>query len=664
MMGNKNTRISCAYCGSATMRRGIIKTLKSLVLLITSMMLMPLCHPATAQPVQSLRIDWEVANRFRLFATQAEFDRHVAAAREATDKTVLGAEQWLARQTDGRGWADTIGALCFDSFRGRILETCERDGHRETYLNALDARIKLTARLPADFGEAICEWTIGSGGTATVLPPQSCGKVVDSARASTRKKTPVALVTRNQSGETLQARIDVQVRDIFIVGLGDSIASGEGNPIHPLVVDDEGFCFRRALSGNSQDFYLPGRANISLVKSCESAGDPNENREIWDSAAAGWLYNQCHRSLYSYQMRAAIALAVENPQISVTFLPLGCSGAEIFDGVLTSMDARERPVKDGKKSPPTVESQASQLRNYLRSITDGRGRRRPIDLILLTIGANDIGFSGLVANIVVSADKERDLLKSVIVDTDDAADNLKDLRNDFRQLRTVLRGFTGGNLNRVLFTTYGNPAIVNQNMPCPDTRKGFDAHPAFAVNGATLSKTVEFVENSFIPTLRSYAVCGAGGGCLRRATDAMAYTDGHRTAFASHGFCATAADDPSFDQACFKDGESFQNGQNGLAKPMACNEFPRMKFLPYTKRARWIRTANDSYFAAMTYPASSGFLNNPIDIHDARWGLTSVVYGGAIHPTAEGHAAMADAALVEARRILGLPSSADGATNQ
>jgi hypothetical protein len=35
----------------------------------------------------------------------------------------------------------------------------------------------------------------------------------------------------------------------------------------------------------------------------------------------------------------------------------------------------------------------------------------------------------------------------------------------------------------------------------------------------------------------------------------------------------------------------------------------------------------------------------PSDIHDATWGLLSAVYGGAIHPTAEGHAAMADAAL-------------------
>jgi len=61
----------------------------------------------------------------------------------------------------------------------------------------------------------------------------------------------------------------------------------------------------------------------------------------------------------------------------------------------------------------------------------------------------------------------------------------------------------------------------------------------------------------------------------------------------------------------------------------------------------------------MTYPQTArGFLDNPTYIHDGRWGLTSVVYGGVMHPTAEGHAAMADAALAAASTVLNLPNSA------
>ena len=44
----------------------------------------------------------------------------------------------------------------------------------------------------------------------------------------------------------------------------------------------------------------------------------------------------------------------------------------------------------------------------------------------------------------------------------------------------------------------------------------------------------------------------------------------------------------------------------------------------------------------------------PSDIHDATWGVLSAVYGGAIHPSAEGHAAMADAALPAATSVLRL----------
>jgi hypothetical protein len=70
-----------------------------------------------------------------------------------------------------------------------------------------------------------------------------------------------------------------------------------------------------------------------------------------------------------------------------------------------------------------------------------------------------------------------------------------------------------------------------------------------------------------------------------------------------------------------------------------------------------VRTANDSYFAAMTFPEGVSATVQPSDLHDATWGILSAVYGGAIHPTAEGHAAMADAALEGARKALHLPAA-------
>jgi phospholipase/lecithinase/hemolysin len=60
----------------------------------------------------------------------------------------------------------------------------------------------------------------------------------------------------------------------------------------------------------------------------------------------------------------------------------------------------------------------------------------------------------------------------------------------------------------------------------------------------------------------------------------------------------------------------------------------------------------------MTFPEGLPSTLQPTDIHDATWGVVSAVYGGAVHPTAEGHAAMADAALAAARRVLGIQANA------
>ena len=39
----------------------------------------------------------------------------------------------------------------------------------------------------------------------------------------------------------------------------------------------------------------------------------------------------------------------------------------------------------------------------------------------------------------------------------------------------------------------------------------------------------------------------------------------------------------------------------GATGPLVCSLRPS-EFRPYASRARWIRTANDSYFTAMTFP--------------------------------------------------------------
>jgi hypothetical protein len=180
-------------------------------------------------------------------------------------------------------------------------------------------------------------------------------------------------------------------------------------------------------------------------------------------------------------------------------------------------------------------------------------------------------------------------------------------------------------------------------------------HPAFGADGGRLGEIADFVSREFLPKIKALALCEGGGVCREPNTDRMTFSDAHQAAFADHGVCVRSNSDPEFDRACFSpEGKSFDtNPARASTDPMACGQ-GASAYRPYAPRARWVRTANDSYFTAMSYPRGQSAILQPSNIHDATWGILSAVYGGAIHPTAEGHAAMADAALPAVRAVLGV----------
>ena len=212
-----------------------------------------------------------------------------------------------------------------------------------------------------------------------------------------------------------------------------------------------------------------------------------------------------------------------------------------------------------------------------------------------------------------------------------------------------------------MFVSYANPALA----PCASGRDGFDIHPAFNADPQRLANVVSYVQEEFLPQMKNLALCEGGVLCRDPRRDRMTLVDSHQPAFANHGMCARSGNDPQFDQQCFSTrGESFQiDPVAGATNPMVCGE-SAAEFRAYSPRARWIRTANDSYFAAMTYPQGLQSSMQPSDIHDATWGVLSAVYGGAVHPTAEGHAAMADAALPAAISVLGLAAASRAGTEE
>jgi hypothetical protein len=207
----------------------------------------------------------------------------------------------------------------------------------------------------------------------------------------------------------------------------------------------------------------------------------------------------------------------------------------------------------------------------------------------------------------------------------------------------------------VVYVSYGNPALADGGVPCRGGRAGFDIHPSFNADPQRLARVSTYVDTEFLPQLQGLATCSRGALCRDPESERMTFVDAHQAAFADHGFCAHAGSDPEFDRTCFaENGQSFNPDiVSAASQPMLCGR-SASEYRAYLPRARWIRDANDSYFTAMTYPTGLPAANQPSDIHDATWGVLSAVYGGAVHPTAEGHAAMADAALPAASAVLGL----------
>lgn len=608
-------------------------------------------NPAASPGAGPIRIEWEVRNRFRLFRNEADFRRHVAAHR---GDGILATEQRLAHATDGRGWArDMVDNLCVDQ-TGRMPETCQRDGEKENYLSPVDHPITAIAAGAVPAG-AICAWNFDDGESAPGQATTRCGEPVR-IRVKYGRPTVATVDVGLPDGTAQRVTADILVNDLLIAGMGDSVAAGEGNPDRAIALDDGGFCFRRFLAGTTSEYFRPGRAGFKGNKACDpalSVGSGNTSAD-WAKLNARWWSAACHRSLYGYQVRAALALAIENPHVAVTFLPLACSGSTIDAGFFNSLRARECP-----STGSCTGSNVAQMVRLKEAIDLARktDKERKLDAILLTIGANDIWFSGLVADVITESNTERALFKrgGLIADVSDARGYLKDFPRDFAKLRDALKPYLDGNLQRVVYVTYGNPAMVNSGQVCAGGRAGFDVHPAFNVDGARLRETSDFVEREFLPRLRALATCEASGTCRDPRADRMTFVDQHQAEFAQHGFCARSPNDPVFDRECFlENGESFEaNPSQAATDPLRCRLRAR-DFRPYSSRARWIRTANDSYFTAMTFPEGISSTLQPSDLHDATWGATSAVYGGAVHPTAEGHAAMADAAMPALRAVLGL----------
>jgi GDSL-like Lipase/Acylhydrolase family len=138
----------------------------------------------------------------------------------------------------------------------------------------------------------------------------------------------------------------------------------------------------------SKDFPEEGEHRVSLTITDSQGRIGSTEKDVviqdWlivslgDSVASGegsppWTNRKCHRSEASGPSQAVRLLQVTDPHTTVSFLHLACTGATITEGLL----GEHRGMK-------------TQVEDVARFVD------RQIDAVLLSVGANDIGFSKIV----------------------------------------------------------------------------------------------------------------------------------------------------------------------------------------------------------------------------------------------------------------------------
>jgi hypothetical protein len=222
----------------------------------------------------------------------------------------------------------------------------------------------------------------------------------------------------------------IVLRDFLVVSIGDSAASGEGNPDIPG--QPRGF----DADLDWWDIVPPiglwtlSRAAYNWLSNVVKKNVTTVTRALeftldMDPAPV-WLEEKAHRSLRSGHAHAARLVQELETGTVVTFLPFGRTGATILEGLVVA----------GRGSDDAYIDNISEIAEVVRTV---HGRR--IDALLIYIGINDMRISGTL----------KDLLKgdnALVGNGDDTANReaiktradaaLSELPAKFQQLRDAI----------------------------------------------------------------------------------------------------------------------------------------------------------------------------------------------------------------------------------
>jgi hypothetical protein len=357
---------------------------------------------AAADPASAAEIQWRLDNPFRLFTEPESTHIHRDVFEQLTEaeklEPILSAERRLMEKFPF-GWAkESFSMTCWDA-ENAVYGTC---GSEDGYVNPKSHRVLAQVDHP-ELIEGDCDWSVASGTGADDAEEQhvhvGCGGTV-----ALDIPYPTGARVRVSANGLAVAETIIKVQDILVVAIGDSFGSGEGNP-------DQAVEFSRDRTVD----YGKGPGGVALagyparVGAWSSIGD-----KVFLAGGPRWLSTACHRSLYAHSTRAALQLALDNPHRAVTYANFACAGAEIVYGLMINYKgtewAKDQPDKPqvsavarlqcGATEPTETNYQNTYSLNGVIPELDNivlascpRSVARKIDLLMVSVGGNDVGFA-------------------------------------------------------------------------------------------------------------------------------------------------------------------------------------------------------------------------------------------------------------------------------
>ncbi|WP_139175044.1 hypothetical protein [Lysobacter enzymogenes] len=503
------------------------------------------------------------------------------------------------------------------------------DEAREQFRPGFASRPKshrVLARLIAPGIEGQCHWTAGDSRAdapcsdeAALEIPYPDGAVIE-----------VAL----PDGSLLRSGSPARVEDLLVLGLGDSYASGEGNPDQPA----------RYLRPEGDDWRRLTDAKARWIQTGRALASP-----------AQWLDYRCHRSLYSYQNVSALWLAAQSNHRVVRFVPLACSGAVTGDFYLSG----QRELAETRSGQRAKRLKSSQIEAARAALSNDGGYRAP-EIVMVSLGGNDALFSKAIMQMLMPA-KGRSWLGSLgqwrlrgmlgisqgsargsaVIQT-----NLQ--RNFAQSFSRLSERLALGPQTQVLWTSYADPLEREDGSACaqgvqaqcaPEYASGKDGYcrnSAFQVLKLLDGPFNFMAQPGIVPAEQEQARNDIIRPIQRRVRESaeevgrtwstaggpeMRLIDAPERLGQRHGICAVQPENSA---------HSEQELQWPLPRPEGgWDGVDPADFQPYAVRNRWFRSSNDT----------------ALILNRNRFGLTgwNAMVRGSFHPTAEYHANLADA---------------------